>query len=165
MNTMKIKSEWAVKRLIRNKINSDVSENFLSGRLFYAVFRHAELDSASRANKSAINNKYVFIPILRSDKTMSSNQFIQIAPKNNFINNTKILFFGTLFVESCNARGGKPIKNGEYICAFDFIGFFAEQKDSGNKFEVNFFFKTGEYGDEENFEPFEENPVVIYKCK
>ena len=82
MKTMMIKYDGAVKRLIRKKINSDLSENFLSDSLYYAVLpenkeiagqarndagilvRHAELVSASRENKRAIKNKYVFIPIL-----------------------------------------------------------------------------------------------------
>ena len=97
MNTMKIKSDWAVKRLIRKKINSDVSGNFLSDSLSHAVFPHAELDSASLVfaspeNIIEINNKFGYITILESP------------PKNIFQNNTKILYFGTLFVESCNAR-------------------------------------------------------------
>ena len=59
--------------------------------------------------------------------------------------------------------GVYQIENGQYLCAFDFADFFAERRDSGNKFEVNFFFKTGEEGEKEIFEPFEENPVEIYK--
>ena len=72
MNTMMIKYDGAVKRLIRKKINSDVSENFLSDRLFHAVFRvfrHTELDSvsldsASPENKNEINDKFGHITIL-----------------------------------------------------------------------------------------------------